>query len=196
MAQLQQGLLEILKVCRILIMLMVGRQCNIQNKRASESQHNTTKLFLTVLGHFLVFQDLTSQLINKDNCQKRKDNKPLICIKTVARQLPRIICSAIPRSIVIIIIRTVIRPTNGGLSESVELGSFIVDLNQLCQADFEITFEHQDRPSRFQLGHGSFLTGENVETQQYQKLVTGILIAAVRDCQTASYFHIIISLNL
>ena len=32
-----KGLLEILKVCRILIMLMVGRQCNIQNKRASES---------------------------------------------------------------------------------------------------------------------------------------------------------------
>ena len=50
-------------------------------------------------------------------------------MKTVARQLPRIIRSAIPRSIVIIIILTVIRPTNGGLSESVELGSFIVDLN-------------------------------------------------------------------
>ena len=32
-----KGLLEILKVCRILIMLMVGRQCNIQNKRASVS---------------------------------------------------------------------------------------------------------------------------------------------------------------
>ena len=32
-----KGLLEILKVCRILIMLMVGRQCNIQNKRANVS---------------------------------------------------------------------------------------------------------------------------------------------------------------
>ena len=32
-----KGLLEILKVCRILIMLMVGRYCNIQNKRASDS---------------------------------------------------------------------------------------------------------------------------------------------------------------
>ena len=53
-----KGLLEIL--CRILIMLMVGRQCNIQNKRA----------FLNILGHFLVLQDLTTQLINKesDNC--------------------------------------------------------------------------------------------------------------------------------
>lgn len=123
-----KGLLEIL--CRILIMLMVGRQCNIQNKRA----------FLNILGHFLVLQDLTTQLINKesDNCQKRKDNRPLICIKTVAQQLPRIIRSAIPRSIVIIIILTVVRPTNGGLSESVELGSFIFDLNQLCQADFKI----------------------------------------------------------
>lgn len=47
----------------------------------------------------------------------------------MAQQLPRIIRSAIPRSIVIIIILTVVRPTNGGLAESVELGSFIVDLN-------------------------------------------------------------------
>lgn len=138
-------------------------------------------------GQLLVLQDLTIQLINKDNCQEGKDNKPLICIKTVARQLPRIIPSAIPRSIVIIIL-TAVSLTNGGLSESVELGSFIVDLNQPCQADFKIIFGHQDQPSRFWLDHDSFLTGENVETWQYYELVIGILIAAVRDCQTASHF--------
>ena len=32
-----KGLLEILKVCRILIILMVGRQCHVQNKRTSDS---------------------------------------------------------------------------------------------------------------------------------------------------------------